>query len=578
MMLFSESLQKKLFLLLLVVLIFVVYGQAVNYEFVGYDDSQYIPLSAKKISAASIYWAFTSLDAANWHPLTWLSLILDYNLYGAHAGGYHLTNIMLHALNSLLLFFLLHKMTGTFYRSFFVAALFALHPLHVESVAWVAERKDVLSTFFWFTTIWAYYIYSKAPDWRKYLLVIFSFMLGLMAKPMLVTLPFALLLLDYWPLGRMISAQQLSSNAAMAKKSFASLIGEKVPLFILTLFSCIITYIAQTGYHAVVSLENISLARRILNAFNSYGAYLAKTFSLRNLGVFYPYPDKFDIPETAAAIITVIALSALAVILIKKIPYLLTGWFWFLGTLVPVIGIVQVGAQAMADRYTYVPLVGVFIVLAWGLRDLLSKIQYGKYLGMIAAIIFFAAAVPAAYYRVQIWENNFTLFGHAVEFDKKKYIAYHIIGYNAAKYGENEKALYYYYLTLQFNPRYDPAYLNAGNVLQKMGKLDEALNCYQKAWEINNRSSDALYNMGIILVLQNKPAEAVGRFREALKIKPDDADVHNNLGIALIRSGEISGGLHHFQRALELNPDSAEFQKNVSAALQIQRDAGRNKR
>lgn len=571
----NKTLTVKLILsILLVFSIIMIYWQVSGFEFAGYDDFKYIPLSSKPLTLESIVWSFRTLEFSNWHPLTWLSLILDYNLYGNNAGGYHITNLLFHVANTLLLFFLLNRMTGALYRSAFVAALFALHPLHVESVAWVSERKDVLSAFFWMLTTWAYVIYSQTPNWKNYGVVLFLFALGLMAKPMLVTLPFVLLLLDYWPLRRMkLGKNNCPDDFSVEKKSLSFLLLEKMPLFLLTLFSCAITYIAQNEYHAVISLQDISLLQRICNTFNSYAGYLGKTFWFQNLGVFYTYPDKFNFPDMAGAVGLIVLLTSLAIVFIKKKPYLAVGWFWYLGTLIPVIGLVQVGSQAMADRYTYIPLIGIFIMLSWGLPALLSELKYGKYVNLFTAAVFITTAATASYYRVQIWENNFTLFGHAIEFDKSKYIAYHILGYNAAKYGDNEKALYYYYETLKINPKYDPAYLHAGNALQNMGKLDDAINCYIKAIQINGKSAEAQYNLGIALILKNRFPEAINHFNESLKINPGDADVHNNLGIALIKMGKIKEGLEHFQQSLHLNPESLEFQKNVSVALNMMKNS-----
>lgn len=570
MTLHKTTLVKAFLSFFLICSILIIYWQVSGFEFVGYDDFKYIPLASKPLSLASFVWSFQSLEFSNWHPLTWLSLIFDYNLYGSNAGGYHITNLLIHIFNTLLMFFLLNKMTGAVYRSAFAAALFALHPLHVESVAWVSERKDVLSAFFWFLTMWFYVIYSRNPDWKKYLVVIFLFSLGLMAKPMLVTLPFVLLLVDYWPLGRMTFTKTLPDNhPGTEKKSLSFLLWEKTPLLLLSFLSCVVTYVAQDKYHAVISLQNISLSQRIFNAVNSYVGYLEKTFRFQKLEVFYPYPERFESLEIVVAITLIMLLSTLAFTLIKKSPYLTVGWFWYLGTLIPVIGLVQVGSQAMADRYTYIPLVGIFIMLVWGMYEVLSKLKYGKYINLFMLTVFMATAATASYYRVQIWENNFTLFEHAIEHDKKKHIAYHIIGYNAAKYGDNEKALYYYYQTLKINPKYDPAYLHAGNVLQKMGKLDEAINCYMKALQINDKSAEAQYNTGVILILKNRFQEAADHFKESLKINPDDADVHNNLGIALVKTGKIKEGLGHFQQSLHLNPGSLEFQKNVSITLSM---------
>ena len=563
---------------ILICSILILYWQVSCFEFLAYDDTQYISLSSKKLSLSSISWAFRSIDAANWHPLTWLSLILDYNLYGAKAGGYHFTNLIFHIVNTLLLFFLLNKMTGTLYRSAFAAALFALHPLHVESVVWVSERKDVLSAFFWLLTMWAYVLYIKVPDWKKYLLVIFFFILGLMAKPMLVTLPFVLLLMDYWPLGRMRLGQTISANDLnTGKKTISFLIVEKMPLFLLAFFSCIITYIAQNASNAVVSFQNISLISRIFNAVNSYVGYLEKTFWFQNLEVFYPYPGKFSSLEIVSSALLVSSLTALAIILIKKTPYVAVGWFWFLGTLVPVIGIIQIGSQAMADRYTYIPLIGIFIGLSWGMKQILRNIKYMKTIATFAAVVFLSTIMYSTYHQVSIWKNTISLFEHVLEFDQKNYGAYNIAGVAIAESGDNKKALHYYHIASKINPKYSPAYINAGNVLQKEGKLDEAMNCYLKALQINDKSAEAQYNLGIILILKNKPQEAINHFLEALKINDNDADVHNNLGIALIKIGKIQEGLEHFQRALYLNPDRPEFQKNVTMVLDMQKAVGKHR-
>ncbi|MEN6376277.1 MAG: tetratricopeptide repeat protein [Smithella sp.] len=550
--------------------ILIIYWQVSSFEFVAYDDARYISLSSKKLSLDSFFWAFRSMDFANWHPLTWLSLILDYNLYNPNAGGYHITNLLFHIFNTLLLFFLLSKMTGALYRSAFVAALFALHPLHVESVAWVSERKDVLSAFFWFLTMWSYVHYIKKPDWKNYLLVFFFFVLGLMAKPMLVTLPFALLLMDYWPLGRIELAQVVPANGLNTeKKSFSFLILEKLPLFVVTFFSCIITYIAQSRYEAVVSFENISFASRILNAFNSYAGYLEKTFYIQQLGVFYPYPTNFELLKITGSVLLFLSITALVIIRIKKQPYLAVGWFWFLGTLIPVIGIIQVGSQAMADRYTYIPLIGIFIGVSWMITQRLQTIKYGKTIMILAIAFYIPIIMYSTYHQVEVWKNTLSLFEHALSFNWKNYRAYNMAGYAISQSGEYEKALYYYHMALKINPRYDSAYTNAGNVLQKMGKLDEAINCYTKALQINKKSAEAQYNLGIVLILKNRFQEAADHFKESLKINPDDADVHNNLGIALVKAGKIKEGFEHFQQSLHLNPGSLEFQKNVSVTLSM---------
>ena len=440
--------------LMLTILILSVYSQVSSFEFVSYDDPNYISYSSRDLSLKNISEVFLSTKYANWHPLTWLSLMIDYYLYGSNAGGYHLTNLIFHIINTLLLFFLLGKMTGATYKSAFVAALFALHPLHVESVAWVTERKDVLSTMFWFLTMWAYVLYSEKPSILKYLPVIIFFILGLMSKPMLVTLPFVLLLVDYWPLGRLNFGQDVPERNIFIQKQKASfLLIEKIPLFLITIGSSILTYISQNSYKAVVSFQNVSLFDRILNAINSYAIYLWKVIWFQNLSPFYLYSKNFEIWQIGISLLFILAITVFTIIFIRKIPYLFVGWFWYLGTLVPVIGLIQVGSQAMADRYTYVPLIGIFIMMAWGISQILSRLQNGKVIAVSVASIFIAIITFATYLQVGIWKNNFTLFGHVININPKDARAYQVIGHAMANNGENEKALYYYYMALKYNPK-----------------------------------------------------------------------------------------------------------------------------
>jgi len=565
-MIYNKLLNQKIIVILFLLgSTLALYWQVYDFEFVGYDDTLYISLSSKELTWKSVIWSFQTLDFANWHPLTWLSLILDYNLYGANAGGYHITNLLFHLANTLLLFLLFNKMTGATIRSAFVAALFALHPLHVESVAWVSERKDVLSTLFWILAMWAYMEYARKPELKKYLFIVILFFLGLMAKPMLVTLPFVFLLLDYWPLKRMTSRSTGYTDApesAPGVKTILWLALEKVPLFMLSFLSSLITYIAQNEYKAVASFQHITFVQRILNAFNSYSHYLEKTFRFNDLGVFYPYPHDIGLADAGFSILLISSITLLVIVLVKKAPYLAVGWFWYLGTLVPVIGIIQVGAQAMADRYTYVPLIGIFICMAWGIPQVFAKIKYKKPIIAFIAAIFISITMFGAYHQVQIWKNNITLFGHVLQFSHKKYIAYHIMGFTMAKHGDNERALYYYYLALQINPEYDPAYINAGNVLQAMGRLDDAIYCFSKALQLNATSAEAEYNLGVLFLLKNRPKEAITHLSQSLTIKPGDADAYNNLGIAFMKMGDAKKAHQYIKEALRLNPDNSEARKN----------------
>ena len=598
---------KKIIISIIIVsAVFLVYCQVFSFEFVSYDDQNYIPYTAKELSLKNISEAFLSINYANWHPLTWLSLMFDYNLYGTNAGGYHITNLIWHIINTLLLFFLLGRMTGATYRSAFVAVLFALHPLHVESVAWVTERKDVLSTMFWLLTMWAYVLYSEKPGVLRYFPVLVFFVLGLMSKPMLVTLPLVLLLMDYWPLGRANFGQNLpSGNIYIKRQTTLFLVIEKIPLLVITIASSTITFIAQNSYHAVASFQKFSLSDRVLNTINSYAGYLWKVFWFQNLSPFYIYSKDFKIWQIGVLLFLLFMTTYLVIVFIRKIPYLAVGWFWYLGTLIPVIGLVQVGSQAMADRYTYVPLIGIFIIIAWGVPQLLSKLPYGKIIAASTALIFIVLITLATYSQVSIWKNNLTLFGYVINLNPRNADAYQVIGHVMTNNGENEKALYYYSMALKYNPKFYQAYNNAGTILQKMGRLNEAINCYKKALQINNesveancnlgiilqkmgksdeainyyrralqldnKSAETNYNFGILLIEKNHLNEAIFHFKKALEITPDDYDTHNNLGVALIQTGNIQEALTHFNEALRLNPQRTEAKKNMSIAMAMQK-------
>jgi len=541
-----------------------LYWQVSEFDFVGYDDSTYIALAAKDLSLKTIIWSFTTLEFANWHPLTWLSLILDYNLYGPNASGYHITNLLFHIINTLLLFFLLNKLTGTLYRSAFVAALFALHPLHVESVAWVSERKDVLSAMFWLLTMWAYVEYSQKPKLLTYLTIIILFSLGLMAKPMLVTLPFVLLMMDYWPLNRTSFRPSCFVNKInMLSHSASFLVLEKAPLFILSFASSTITYIAQQKSNAISSLINISFSHRILNAIKSYAVYLEKTFWFQDLMVFYIYPKTFNGLEIAGAILFIVSTTLLAVALLRRAPFVPFGWFWYLGTLIPVIGLIQAGSQAMGDRYTYIPLIGIFIIISWGTMHVLEKIRYGKPLFAFIAVFFLTTTSFAAYHQIAIWKNSITLFKHAVKLNWKNYQACNLLGVAIERLGDDDEALHYYIMALISNSKYVPAIVNIGNILHKHERFDEAAQTYLKALEINPKAVEAEYNLGSTLLKMNRLPDAVSHLEKALAINPDHADAHNTLGVALMRIGNIRKAYIHFREAQRLAPDSEEVKVNL---------------
>ncbi|MBW1896674.1 MAG: glycosyltransferase family 39 protein, partial [Deltaproteobacteria bacterium] len=445
----------------LTLLTFLVFWQVTSHEFVIFDDEVYVTQNdevQKGLSWDGVAWAFTTTHANFWHPLTWLSHMLDCRLFGLNPAGHHLTSLLLHIANTLLLFLVFHRMTGALWPSAFVAALFACHPLHVESVAWVSERKDVLSTLFWMLTLGAYVRYVEHPRGRAYLLAVVFFSLGLMAKPMLVTLPFVLLLLDYWPLDRLDFGQQShrpgdqAGHPGYPKSSFFHLLLEKVPFLVLSAVSCIVAYTAQAHGGAIKSSGVFSIDVRIANALISYVSYLEKTFWPHHLAVFYPHPGTWPVWQIAGAGLLLVSISALVLLGMRKKPYLTLGWFWYLGTLVPVIGLVQVGIHAMADRYTYVPLIGVFIMIAWGLQDIAKRWRPQRVvLGLSAAAVICAFTISSAR-QLNHWQNSSTLFQHALNVTEDNYGAHNNLGLALAQRGKLDEAIDHYLRALEIKP------------------------------------------------------------------------------------------------------------------------------
>ena len=432
--------------LFLILTIVAVFWPVKNFRFINLDDEEYVtenPQVLNGLSLNGVIWAFTTKHSSNWHPLTWLSHMLDTELYGLNPRGHHLTNLLFHLANTLLLFWVLKRMTGMLWESGLVAALFALHPLHVESVAWVAERKDVLSTFFWMLTMGAYVHYVHQASPRRYLLVFFSFALGLLSKPMIVTLPLVLLLLDYWPLGRLHwrLEEQRSQGKTAISRAFR-LVWEKVPLLFLVAVSCSLTIWAQR--RTVASLEGLPLEIRTANALISYVKYIGKMVWPCRLAVQYPYPEKFPLWQVAGAGLFLIGVSFLVVREARRRPYLVVGWLWYLGTLVPVIGLIQVGSQAMADRYTYVPLIGLFIMTAWGIPNLLSQWRHRRIVLLVSSGLVIALLTILTRIQLQYWSDSTTLYKHTLNSTANNYQVHYNLGLALAKEGKNEEAIVHY--------------------------------------------------------------------------------------------------------------------------------------
>lgn len=485
--------------LLLSIAVLIIYFNVQYFEFVNYDDPAYITenqIIKSGLTWKGVVWAFTTNYYGNWHPITTISFMFEYEIFRLGAGAYHWNNLLFHILNSLLLFFVFKRLTHAFWQSLAVAALFALHPLHVESVAWISGRKDVLCALFWFLTMYAYARYAEQPTLLRYVVVLLSFTLGLMAKPMLVTLPFVLLLLDYWPLSR-FSFRQMH-------KSITKIILEKIPLIILSIASSIITFLAQKDSQSVVSLELLSLQTRLSNAFVTYVKYIYKTLWPIDLAVLYPYPGAIPLDQLFFSIVILIIITVIVLYFIQDYRYLFIGWFWYLGTLVPVIGIVQVGAHAMADRYTYIPLIGLFIMVAWGIPDLLKDWHLKKIIIIVSATVTCFVLMSTSWLQVQIWENSMTLFQHAIAVTQQNYIAQSNLGLEYARQGNYKEAFFHYKEALKISPNFSDAHNNLGALLAWNGNIGDAIKEFRLALKAEPGHGLAKKNLRIALEMQRK--------------------------------------------------------------------------
>ena len=560
--------------LLLALVTIAVFWQVGSCDFISYDDPVYVRDNEHVntgLSWENVTWAFTKSHASNWHPLTWLSHMLDCQLFGMDPGGHHLTNLFLHVANTLLLFAVLKRMTGAIWRSVFVAAAFALHPLHIESVAWVAERKDVLSTLFWILTMGAYLGYVNRPNKSRYVLVLVVFGLGLMAKPMLVTLPLVLLLLDYWPLGRFQKALHHNNAGQDRKKIRRHLLLEKIPFFVLSACSCAITFLAQQKGGAVMTTNIIPIDLRIANALISYAKYIGKMIWPSRLTVFYPHPsDKLSLWAAVLAAILLFIISVWVINLAKKRGYLTVGWFWYIITLLPVIGIVQVGLQAMADRYTYVPLTGLFIIVAWGLADISTKWPYRKAVLTILSVTVLSAMAIASRLQVRHWRNSVTIFEHALKVTDDNYVAYNSLARQLYEEGKIDQAIAYNYQALQIKSYYLPAHISLGQMLLETGRYDKAVKHYATVLQIQPDNSAVYKNMGNALLKQGKTREAIEKYQQVLRLTPDNAKVYNDMGIALSRQDKLDSAVANFNKALQINPEYAQAHYNLGYTLGLQ--------
>jgi len=522
----SPSRQKLIVCIVLTILTLVVFWQVNQYDFV-FDDLAYVTGNSHVQSGITLdgfSWAFSTTDSEFWHPLTWLSLMFDYQLYGLNAGGYHLTNRILHILSTLLLFWLFCRMTGAIWKSAFVAALFALHPLHVESVAWIAERKDVLSGFFWMLTLCLYVYYTEKPAIKRYLLVLFSFVCALMSKPMVVTLPVIMILLDYWPLGRF---QSHKSNLILWQ------LKEKIPFFIFSIIISIITLYAQ--YKPFV--KHFSFYSRIANAPVSFVTYLEKTFWPHDMAVFYPFSIQIPVWQVVGSILLIIVISIAVVAMMKRMPYLFVGWLWYAITLLPVIGIIQVGDFAMADRYHYLPSIGIAVMLAWGVPLLFPHEDMRKKILCPAVIIALAILAVLTWQQCGYWKNNTTLFSNALQVTKDNYLAHNNLGLTLFTEGNTEEAIYHYNKAIRIKTKYTDAYFNRGVAYFKLGQYQRAIEDYNESIRLKPHYADVYKNRGSAYFKLAQYQRAIDDYSEAIHLKPDYIDVYINRGLAYSMQG-----------------------------------------
>jgi Flp pilus assembly protein TadD len=566
--------QKTLPVLLLVLVTCAVYWQAGGHQFVNFDDAMYLlenPHVRTGLTGEGIIWAFTSTYASNWHPLTWLSHMLDVHLFGLDPGPHHLVNVLFHAINTVLLFLLLLRMTGAYWQSAFVAALFALHPLHVESVAWLAERKDVLSAFFWMLTLLLYAWYVERPRRGRYLLTLCAFALGLMSKPMLVTLPAVLLLMDYWPLGRMQfgkAEQPRRGPGSIDRTSFPRrLLWEKVPFIALSAASSVITMLAQHAGGAMASVNAVPFTFRAVNALWTYVLYIGKMFRPLDLAVIYPLPATLTVTQGLTAGLILAGTSFLAARSAKRHPYLLVGWLWYLVTLVPVIGLVQVGRQAMADRYTYIPLIGLFMMVAWGARAIAGDSRFRRTALASIAVMILAGLAALTGLQTRYWKDSLTLFSHAAEAVQDNYIAHEAAGRILAERGRFDEATHHYAEALRISPNDERSLVGMGNVLIKQGKIEEGISFTKKALTMKPESADGHFNLGYALLRQGREQQALDQYFEGLRNDPENADIHHIVGVILGAQGKLDESIRHFTEALRIKPDHAETHYGLGVAL-----------
>jgi len=594
--------EERVFSLVLLLSTLIIYLKVIYFDFINFDDPSYIFINDHVLTGfqwKNIKWAFTTFYVANWHPLTWISHFIDFHFFGGHPAGHHVTNVIFHAINTLLVFHFFNKATGFVWRSFIIAGLFALHPIHVESVAWIAERKDVLSAFFWFLTMIFHLNYVQTKRTRYYFLSMSTFILGLLSKPMVVTLPFALILLEIWPLDR-IKFEKISETFAQLKSS----LWEKIPFFIFSLVSSVITYLAQDRSGAVMNLNVLPFNIRLWNAIISYFEYIKKMFIPVDLAIQYPhYGYNIDKILIFSSIAILLSSSVLAIRIIRSKPLFFTGWFWFLGTLIPVIGLVQVGSQSMADRYTYIPALGIFMIISfWGTEY--KKLFANVY--VIASSAFLVIISLLTWHQLDFWKNTRTLFAHSTEYTKNNCVALSLLGQALSMEGKIDEGIAQCKLSIQINPAFSEGhnslgslytqknmddlaeyhfreaikfkpnlwhpYSNLGQLLAKKGNFKESEYYMQMADSLSDKNSYNETVLGLAWAKTGNLDKAIEHFQASLLMRPDVPYTLNNLGKAFLDKADMDSAKYYLEKALDISPNSPEILNNYGLVLCAEKD------
>jgi protein O-mannosyl-transferase len=601
-----KQLQTPAICLALAAAVLIVFGQVVHHDFLNVDDNLYVyknPQVFAGLTWDGIAWAFTHAHGANWHPLTWLSHMLDCQFYGLRPGGHHVTNVLLHAANAVLLFLVLRRMTSTTWQSALVAALFAIHPLRVESVAWIAERKDVLSGFFFMLTLWAYVKYVsgarcqvsggeanakgqmlKAKTLQPsafslqpclwYCLTVFFFALGLMSKPMLVTVPFVLLLLDYWPLNRVpgvrcqVSGAETPSSNLTPRPSHLTLLVEKLPMLALVVVSAALSIWAQAQMNTIVTTAKLPLLSRLANTVVSYVVYIGQMVFPDQLVAYYPHP--FDgLPQSVilGSVLALTVITVAAILLRRRFPCLPVGWFWYLGMLVPVIGLVQVGEQSHADRYTYLPQIGLYLVIAWGLGEVSSRWSRSKWFLTLGGIICLVVLATCAWRQTQYWKNSEILWKRTLACTPPNWAVENYLGDYLSDNGRPDEAIAHFRRAAELSPDTPAVRFNLGYALYQGSQMAEAQKELEAALELNPEMTDARIGLGVVLYSLGKIEPAIRQYQQVLARNPTNTAALSNLGVALESLGRIDEAISLYRRALEIDPALADAQRNLTRVL-----------